>query len=107
MLVTADEVTGSDIAGPVVVIVFMIVGVVFVTGYRMSVMHRANRDYKTTKAALPGLRKGFWTALGRVLKVGLVVSIVLFALAAWWIRGSQSEPVESNPRPRITDRWIK
>lgn len=112
MLLSADEVTGRDIAGPVLLILVLAAGTVFVFGYAMAVMHRANKDYKATKAALPGLRKGFWRAWWTATKRGGVIVLVGIALVMYWWRGdhrdADADPGQpSKPvKPAITDRWV-
>lgn len=98
MMLSAEEVTNGDIAGPVVVIVFLIAGIVYAFGYRRAVMHRANKDYKGTKAAVPVLRKGFWSAWWKVAKATLIIALIAFALFSWWIRGAQKD-ADANPKP--------
>lgn len=99
----------SGIAGPVVLILLIIGGVIYGTGYAMAVMRRANKDYKSTKAAVPVLRKGFWLALWAVIKVGFWVAIAGLVLVAWMIRdvrgkeadaGTQPSPSASSPAKR-------
>ncbi len=67
----------------VVLIVLVIAGVIYTFGYLRAVMHRANRDYKTTKAALPKLRRGFWAAWWAAVKVGFWV-VVAATILGWW-----------------------
>jgi uncharacterized membrane-anchored protein len=101
MTLSASEPHG--IAGPVVLILFIVSGIVFATGYAMAVMHRANRDYKATKAALPILRKGFWKALFAVVKVGFWVAVAAFILIAWMIRDVRhGADADSTPSPSPT-----
>lgn len=103
MVLTADEVTSNDIAGPVMVIVLFIAGTIFVLGYRWAVMHRANFDYKKTKESLPGMRKTFWLTWWATTKIGFWVALVLFCLLMWWIRGDKddADPVTPHPSPSL------
>ncbi|MEU4244423.1 hypothetical protein [Actinoplanes sp. NPDC026619] len=109
---TAAEVTGRDVAGPVVVILLLAGSAVFVVGYAMAVMHRANKDYKTTKAALPNLRKGFWRSWWTAVKRGAVVLLIFICLVIYWWRsgGSDADATtphpSKSPRPVMTDRWV-
>jgi ABC-type Fe3+ transport system permease subunit len=66
-----------------VIIVLIIAAIIYAFGYLRAVMHRANRDYKTTKAAVPKLRRAFWSAWWAAVKVGFWV-VVAIALLGWW-----------------------
>jgi hypothetical protein len=112
MFETAAEVTGRNIAGPVVLILLLAGSAVFVVGYAMAVMHRANKDYKTTKAALPNLRKGFWRAWWKAVKRGTVVFLIFVCLVMYWWRSGDGDADATTPQPSkspgpaITDRWV-
>lgn len=101
MLVTAEETTSDEIAGPIVIIVLLTASVIFLAGYRHAVMHRANSDYKKTKAAVPGLRKGFWAAWRALIKVAFVVALIMVSLIFWWLRGAR-EGADATPHPTPT-----
>jgi hypothetical protein len=73
----------SSASGPTLLAVLIIGGVIYAFGYARAVMHRANTDYKKTKAALPDLRKGFWAAWWAAVKVGFWILIGLALLIAW------------------------
>lgn len=73
----------NSVAVPTVLIVAIIGGTIYVFGYARAVMHRANKDYKTTKAAVPTLRKGFWKAWWSALKVGALIFVAAVLLIAW------------------------
>ncbi len=62
---------------------FLIAGVIFMLGYRIAVVRRANRDYKNTKAAVGRLRKDFWATFWTAVKVGFWVFIGAALLVAW------------------------
>lgn len=101
MYLTANETQHSPVAVPTVFILFIVAGVIYTFGYLRAVMHRANRDYKTTKAAVPTLRKGFWKAWLAALKIGALVFIAVLLLGAWaWreIRGD-SASADTTPAP--------
>lgn len=105
MLMTAEETTGDEIAGPIVVILVLAASTIFLAGWRHAVMQRANSDYKKTKEALPGLRKGFWSALFAFIKVAFWVGLVMFALIAWWIRSAREDvdtTTDPSPSPSVT-----
>lgn len=111
MFLSAEEVTGRDIAGPVVIILILIGSGVFVFGYAVAVMHRANKDYKSTKAALPGLRKGFWGSWWTAVKRGGLIFLIFACLVIYWIRSgdknADATPQAPKPaKPAITDRWV-
>lgn len=99
LLSAAEEVTGRDIAGPVIVILFLTGAVIFVFGYAMAVMHRANRDYKTTKAALPGMRKTFWLTWWTAVKRGTFIVLIAVCLIFYWIRGDNKDADATTPQP--------
>lgn len=88
-----------DISVPVVLIVCIIAGVVYGLGYARAVMHRANRDYKTTKAAVPTLRKGFWIAWWKAVKVGFWVLIAAVIMTIWVGRDLRGQPADATPTP--------
>lgn len=98
MTLTAQEIQSGDVAGPVVVILALVGALIFSFGFLYAVMKRANRDYKTTKAALPGMRKGFWSAWWKATKAGFVVIFIFVCLLLWWIRGDDRK-ADANPQP--------
>ncbi len=65
-------------------------GTIYAFGYARAVMHRANTDYKKTKEALPGLRKGFWAAWWTAAKAGFWI-LIAFALLLAWARAEASQ----------------
>jgi ribose/xylose/arabinose/galactoside ABC-type transport system permease subunit len=73
----------SGASGPTLLAVIIIGGTIYTFGYARAVMHRANSDYKKTKAALPGMRKTFWATWWAAVKVGFWVLIALALLIAW------------------------
>lgn len=91
----ADE---HPIATPVVILTFITAGIVYVFGYLRAVMHRANSDYKKTKAGLPGMRKDFWRAWWAAAKIGFWVFIAGAVLVVWAGR----EIRHSTPAPAAT-----
>lgn len=101
MMLTADEVQGSDIAGPVVVILFLVGATIFGLGFAWAVMRRANADYKNTKAAVPKLRKGFWSAWWKAMKSAAVVGFIGMCLILYWIRSADRE-ADAKPQPTPT-----
>lgn len=86
---------GVAVAGntsvPILLGMAVVGGTVYTFGYLRAVMHRANRDYKTTKAALPGLRKGFWSAWWSAVKVGFWVLLVFGLLLAGVVHDVRSK----------------
>lgn len=87
------------ISAPIVVIVLFISAFVFAFGYGLAVMRRANKDYKTTKAAVPGLRKGFWGAWRTMMKAAVAVAVIGFILIAWVVRDFKDLSAEPQPSP--------
>lgn len=82
----AAEPGGDDIGPPVVLIVLIIGGIIYTFGYLRAVMHRANSDYKKTKAGLPGMRKDFWRAWWAAVKVGFWVLVAAGILITWMVQ---------------------
>lgn len=80
----------SSVAGPVVVGLFLGGSIIFGLGYGFAVMHRANDDYKKTKAAVPVLRKGFWLAWWIVVKRSFWIGLFALVLFVWAWRGGKS-----------------
>lgn len=78
---------------PVIAIIATLIlgGMIYAFGYARAVMHRANSDYKKTKAALPLLRKDYWRALGVVIKFGVIVAIGYLVVAAWSIADAKGK----------------
>ncbi len=66
-------------------------GVLVAFGYAWAVMKRANKDYKTTKKAVSSMRKGFWSSLWVVVRLGVGVFIAVVAIIAWNVRDFQND----------------
>lgn len=91
----------SSIAVPTVLLVALIGSTVYYFGYHRAVMHRANTDYKTTKAAVPALRKGFWAAWWRAVKVGAIILIAACLMLTWAFHEIRhDQPDTSTPATR-------
>lgn len=102
-----NNVTNGHVSIPVFVIVLLIGGVIYVFGYLRAVMHRANKDYKATKAAVKPLRKAFWAALWSVFKVGVAVVLAGIVMIAWVVRDVRSDkpvPAAVTPCPSAAAR---
>ncbi len=89
-----------------VIIVLIVAGIIYSFGYLRAVMHRANRDYKTTKAALPKMRRGFWHAWWAAVKIGFFVVLAVVVLGWWAVRDvadaddpRQPVPAKVSPAP--------
>ena len=82
----------------VVLLVLIVAGIIYTFGYARAVMHRANRDYKSTKAAVPKLRKGFWSAFWTVFKIGFGVLIAMGILIYWGVADTDEDRWQQ-PRP--------
>ena len=80
------------------IIVLIVAGIVYTFGYLRAVMHRANKDYKTTKAAVPTMRKSFWKAWWAALKIGSLVLIAI-AVLGWWAVRDVAEADDPQPVP--------
>lgn len=85
MWLGAEQTTDST-SLPTAAAVFVISGTVFALGYRLAVMHRANVDYKATKAAVAPMRKAFWASAWSALKVAFWIFLAALLLAAWVVR---------------------
>lgn len=96
MILAVDD--SPHIAAPVLVLLLIGAGILYGLGYARAVMHRANVDYKRTKEALPGLRKGFWRAWWKVVKVGFWVTLAFIGLVAWAVH----DVSENTPAPAAT-----
>jgi len=60
-------------------------------GYIHAVWRRARNDYKTTKAAVPGLRKNKWVAWRTMVQRGTLVGAAIMGLVVWlFLSTSQS-----------------
>lgn len=78
----------SDDASPAMLTMLLTVlagSLIFTFGSLHAKMGRANKDYKTTKAAVPALRKTFRELLWRAIKVGFWVVLGGLILVAWAI----------------------
>lgn len=100
---------GSDpiISAPIVVILALSASVIFTVGYRLAVNQRANKDYKTTKAALPKLRKGFWSTWVALMKVAAVLAVISFILIAWVVNDFKDLSADPQPSPSPSVRHRK
>lgn len=107
MLLVAETPENPSVATPVVLIVLIIGGTIYLFGYLRAVMHRANRDYKTTKAALPNLRKGFWAAWWAAVKIGFWVVLAGVILVAWVVRDARDVPENANSTPKSSPSVTK
>ncbi len=76
-------------AGPIVVGLAIGGSLIYGFGYAMAVMRRARSDYRKTKEALPGLRRGFWSSLWAMIKVGFWVAVCAFILIVWMVKDVQ------------------
>jgi ABC-type Fe3+ transport system permease subunit len=90
-MLAADAPLSRSISTPVVLIVLVIGLVIYAFGYLRAVMHRANKDYKTVKASVPKMRKGFWQAWWAAVKIGFWVVLAGFVLVAWVVHDVRAE----------------
>lgn len=104
-LVAAESQEKPPTSMIVLLIVLITGGVIYTFGYLRAVMHRANKDYKATKAAVPGLRKSFWKSVWAAIKVGVWVVIGVGILIAWTGRDlrdtTDREPVPAKVTPAV------
>lgn len=94
MLVSADDTQNAY--GASLIVIILAFAAVYAFGYVRAVMHRANRDYKTTKAALPGMRKGYWRAWWSAMKRGTVVLLIVAAVVYGWLHANGND-ADANP----------
>lgn len=98
MTSAADET--QSIFASVLIFVFLSGSVIYALGYWRAVMHRANFDYKKTKAGLPAMRKGYWAAWWLVVKRGTLALLILLAVGWLWIKGGGSDvDAKQTPAP--------
>lgn len=69
--------------------VLLVTTAVFVFGYRVAVNRRANADYKSTKAAVPKLRRGFWSSWWSAVKMGFWMALAVALLVSWAVYESR------------------
>ena len=98
LLSTAAQQEQPSVALVAGIIVLILAGIVYTFGYLRAVMHRANKDYKTTKAAVPTMRKNFWRAWWAALKIGSLVLIGIVILG-WWAVRDVAEADDPQPVP--------
>lgn len=72
--------------------------VMYAVGYWHAIWRRAKKDYKDTKASVPKLRKGMWTAFGKLVRSGAVVVIGL-VLAIFWLMNEAKNAEKADPVP--------
>lgn len=70
-------------------VVLLIAATIFVLGYRIAVNRRANRDYKSAKAAVPTLRKAFWATWWQAAKIVAWTAIAVVVLMSWAIHDAR------------------
>lgn len=87
--VTEASTQNQSIAGPVILFLAIGFGVIYTFGYLRAVMHRANSDYKKTKAGLPAMRKFFWLSWWNTVKAGFWIAVGIFVLGAWLFHDSK------------------
>jgi ABC-type Fe3+ transport system permease subunit len=96
----AEDPQSSSISGPVLLIVLLAFGTIYLFGYLRAVMHRANSDYKKTKASVKPLRKAFWSSWLAALRTGAIVLIGLLLMVAWFVRDTRNaNGSEPTPAP--------
>lgn len=95
----AAQNSGLSISGPVFLIVLFFGGLIFGVGYLWAVMHRANTDYKATKAAVKGLRKSFWASWRAAMARGGWVLVAFLVLLAWVIHDVRAKGDDAAPQP--------
>lgn len=105
-MLTVAAAQGPVVSGPVMIIVLLGAGLIFRFGYALAVMRRARRDHKTTKAAVPVLRKGFWHAVGVMLRAAVFVAVGLLLLTVWVVHDvrAMDDSADTKPTPSVSTR---
>lgn len=85
----ATSTTQDSIAGPVLIVLLLGAGTIYLFGYARAVLHLTNADYKATKAKVKPLRKAFWKAWWRAVKVGFWVVTGLVLLIVWAVHDTR------------------
>jgi heme/copper-type cytochrome/quinol oxidase subunit 2 len=101
MWMAAEQEPKSYPAIVVVLIVLVVAGVIYLFGYVRAIMHRANKDYKATKAAVKPLRKAFWLSWWTATKVGFWI-LIAGALLVSWVVHDVRESDATTPQPSAT-----
>lgn len=97
--VAASSGNANSVSIPIIVLIFLVIGS-YGFGYAMAVMRRANKDYKTTKAAVPGLRKAFWATWRGALKAGFWIVVGVFIIGLWLFNvGRRHADADTRPSP--------
>lgn len=63
---------------------------IFVLGWRLAVARRAFTDWRATKAAVPKMRKGFFTTAKAAAKFVFWVLVALALLVSWVVHDVRS-----------------
>jgi hypothetical protein len=87
-----EPVDDQSIAAPLLMLLLIGGGIIYAFGYARAVMHRANSDYKKTKAAVPGLRKDFWSTWWRAVKTGFWIALGLVMVGMWAWHDAKGRP---------------
>ncbi len=100
MYLSAEE---SSSTPGVMIVGFLLGGLLlYGVGYGMAVMRRANKDYKSTKAAVPVLRKGFWLAWWVTVKAAFWVVLAVACFVVWLVFRPDSKADAGQPTPAPT-----
>lgn len=94
-----SDLNNGHVSITVLLVVLVIGAAIYGVGYAQAVMHRANKDYKATKAAVKPLRKGFWKAWWAAVKIGFWVFIAFAILVTWVGRDIRSSIQDKQPVP--------
>ncbi len=103
MTVMAVSEHSGNAAGVAFVFILLMGGTIFAFGYARAVSDRAGSDYRKTKEALPGMRKAFWQAWWRGIKIGFWVVLAFAVVVLVMVRGGDRDrPATSEPAPTVT-----
>src|SRR3712207_632034 len=96
MFATAQE----QLDNSVLSLIWYLIGfITFAAGFRYAVMMRANKDYKTLKAAVKPARTTFWAAFRALVAAAFWMVLVLLILLWWVVRDVQGDTDNRPPSP--------
>lgn len=89
---------------PAGLIVILVGSTLVAFGYAKARMDRANEDYKKVKEGLPGMRKDFWRAFWRMVKVGFWVAVIGFLMVTWVVHDIRNADADQPPPAKVENK---